>query len=90
LLLLTASVFPQSGSKIPNGFFTSPAEPFLPPVDPSTPQLARTQTSPVPQQQDELEFRSLDENDEPWKDDTPACAVSHSNFTCCCEVVQQA
>lgn len=70
-----ASVFPQSGSKIPNGFFTSPAEPFLPPVDPSTPQLARTQTSPVPQQQDELEFRSLDENDEPWKDDTPACAM---------------
>lgn len=90
LLLLTAGMFPQSGNKIPNGLFTPPAEPFLPPVDPSTPPVARTQRSHISQQQDELEFRSLDENDEPWKDDTPACAVSRSNTTSCCEVLQQA
>jgi len=89
LFLLTAGMFPQSGNKIPNGLFTPPAEPFLPPVDPSTPSVARTQRSHVTQQQDELEFRSLDENDEPWKDDPPACAVSRSNNSSCCEVLQQ-
>lgn len=90
LFLLTATMFPQSGNKISNGLFTPPAEPFLPPVDPLTPPVSRTQRSNVPQQQDELEFRSLDENDEPWKDDAPACAVSRSNYTSCCEVLQQA
>jgi hypothetical protein len=89
LLLLTAGMFPQSGNKIPNGLFTPPAEPFLPPVDPSTPQMARAQSSHVPQQQDELEFRSLDENDEPWKDDTQARTVSRSNNTSCSEGLQQ-
>jgi len=90
LLLFIAGMFPQSANKIPNGLFTPPAEPFLPPVDPSTPPIARTQRSHVPQQQDELEFRSLDENDEPWKDDDQACTVSRSNNTSCCEVLQQA
>ena len=85
LVSLTAGMFPQSGSKIPNGLFTPPAEPFLPPVDPSTPQLARPQTSPVPHQQEELEFKSLDENDEPWKDEAPACAVSHSDYPGSCD-----
>jgi hypothetical protein len=80
--LLTAVIFPGSGRKIPNGLFTPPAEPFLPPVDPSTPQLARIRT-PLPQEEDDMEFKSLDENDEAGKDDSPAYAVSHSNYVCC-------
>lgn len=82
LCLSTASMFPESGNKIPNGLFTPPAEPFLPPVDPSAPQLSRRQTSPLPQEQDDLEFKSLDENDEAGRDDLPAHAVSHNNYVC--------
>lgn len=70
----SAGMYYESGSKISNGLFTPPAEPFLPAVDPSTPQLSKAKTSSPPQQQDELEFKSLDENDEPWKNDSLAYA----------------
>lgn len=72
-------MFPETGSKSPNGLFTPPAEPFLPPVDPSTPQLSRTQASSLPQEQDDLEFKSFDENDEAGRVHSPAHAVSHNN-----------
>lgn len=68
----------ENGSKISNGLFTPPAEPFLPAVDPSTPKLSRAKRSPH-QQQDELEFKSLDENDEAWKNDSLAYAVSNNS-----------
>jgi hypothetical protein len=83
LCLLTAGMFYESGNKISNGLFTPPAEPFLPAVDPSTPDLSRAQMSSPPQQEDELEFKSLDENDEPWKNDSPTYAVSN---ICCLDV----
>jgi len=89
LYLSAVGMFPESGSKISNGLFTPPAEPFLPPVDPSTPQLSRNQTSPAPQQQDELEFKSLDEADEAVQDDSQASAVSHgSQIVCCLKLLQ--
>ncbi|XP_023721556.2 uncharacterized protein LOC111872178 isoform X2 [Cryptotermes secundus] len=67
----SAGMYYENGSKISNGLFTPPAEPFLPAVDPSTPKLSRAKRSPH-QQQDELEFKSLDENDEAWKNDSLA------------------
>ncbi|XP_069682926.1 uncharacterized protein [Periplaneta americana] len=69
--LSQASILTENGGKISNGLFTPPAEPFLPPVDPATPPLSRAQTTPSPQQQDELEFKSLDENDEIVQEDQP-------------------
>ncbi|XP_021939380.1 TOG array regulator of axonemal microtubules protein 1 isoform X2 [Zootermopsis nevadensis] len=74
--LSPAGMFPENGSKIPSGLFTPPAEPFLPPVDPSTPQLSRIKTSPVPQEQDDLEFKSFDETDEAGREDSPSHAAS--------------
>jgi hypothetical protein len=55
-------------------------------VDPSTPQLSRAKTSSPPQQQDELEFKSFDENDEAWKNDSLANAVSNNTYVCCLDM----
>ena len=67
----------ESGNKMSNGLFTPPAEPFLPPVDSSTPQILKSQYSPPPpEQQDELEFKSLDENDVPSQETPPPNHVS--------------
>ncbi|PSN45932.1 hypothetical protein C0J52_20203 [Blattella germanica] len=60
----------ENSSKLSNGLFTPPAEPFLPPVDPPSPPLSKMQISPPPPQ-DELEFKSLDENDVPAQEDPP-------------------
>jgi hypothetical protein len=86
LCLLTAGMFYESGRKISNGLFTPPAEPFLPAVDPSTPELSRPQMSSPPQHQDELEFKSFDENDEAWKNDSPPDDVSNNVCISCLDV----
>jgi hypothetical protein len=79
-------MFYENGRKISNGLFTPPAEPFLPAVDPSTPELPRPHKSSPPHQQDELEFKSFDENDDAWKNDSPATAVSNNLCVCCLDV----
>jgi hypothetical protein len=76
----------ENGNKLSNGLFTPPAEPFLPAVDPSTPQLSRAKMSSPHHQQDELEFKSLDENDEAWKNDSLVHAVSNSSYICCLDM----